>query len=354
MRPVSAPLVGQSPQPDPRSGSIDQVREDIIGPGSSPFAERVGRGGRDVAATDSMQLCLIPVPRGADRPDPPPVVDGRIHAKISPAGKSWVPWYRGIGNIGRRHRGNGVRGPGGVAEEGVSVRDNARNLAGRQASAGSDVPKIRDLECFLWEGSNGLRSASTGRGGRLRRGVDRNHSMVRDIAGPLSFAGPPPHKISRNSDTVEGGAGPLDPTGGLRQRKEGGTDSSHPVVELAAQQALLVIAGSEKIKIEVPGNEDRGRERSEREKGSEDFWPGSKTEINDQNNKIDVDGVDATVDALYTDRHKNRGSETRDARRQENSGASLGSAVGARRAGAAMTVAIGKTPPQRAAQPETQ
>jgi hypothetical protein len=147
--------------------------------------------------------------------------------------------------------------------------------------------------------------------------------MVRDIAEPVSFAGPPPHRISRNSDTVEGGAGPLGPTGGLRQREEGGTDSSHPVVELAAQQALLVIAGSEKIKIEVPGHEDRGRERSEREKSSEDFRPGVRREINDHNSEINVDGVDATVDALYTAKNMNRGSETRDARRQEDSGAPL-------------------------------
>ena len=100
-------------------------------------------------------------------------------------------------------------------------------------NAAEAVPE--DVMCFLGKGGNGLRSAGTGRGGGLRRGVDRNHGVVRNVAEPVGPAGPPPHRISRNSDTVEGGARPLGTTSGLRHRKEGGADCPHPVVEVAAQ-----------------------------------------------------------------------------------------------------------------------
>ena len=205
------------------------------------------------------------------------------------------------------------------------------------------MSKIRDLEvdikkaeavsevvvCFLGEGGNVLRSAGTGRRGWLRRGVDRNHSVVRDVAEPVGSASPPLHRISRNSDTVEGGAGPLGTTSGLRHREDGGTDCPHPIVELAAQQVPRH-REERRDQNKVPGNEERGRERSEREKSSEDFRPGVRRETSDHNSEINVDGVDATVDALYTAMDKNRGSETRDTWRQENGGAPLGSAVGAR------------------------
>ena len=144
--------------------------------------------------------------------------------------------------------------------------------------------------------------------------------MVGDIAEPLSVAGPPPQGNGRDSDTVEGGAGPFGPTGGLRQGEEGGTDSSHPVVELAAQQALLVIAGSEEIKLEVPGHEDWGRERSEGEKSRKDLEPGVRREVDKHNSKVDMKSVDAAVDALNAAKIKNRGNKAGDARRQENGG----------------------------------
>ena len=121
---------------------------------------------------------------------------------------------------------------------------------------------------LLGKGGNGLRSASPSGRGLLRRGVDRNHGMVKDIAELVGLTCPPPNKVSRNSDTVEGGARPLCTASGFRHGKQGSADSPHPVVELGAQQPLLIIARSEHVKIEVR------RERGESERGCEDFRPG--------------------------------------------------------------------------------
>ena len=167
--------------------------------------------------------------------------------------------FQGMGKVGESwggRGGGGAGGPSGVAEQRVCLRDHTRGLAGRRAGGGSNVPKIRDLEVdiqaveampevvvrLLGEGGNGLRSASPSSRGLLRRGVDRNHSMVRDIAEPVGLVSPPPSRVGRNSDTVEGGARPLCTTSGFRHGKQGGADSPHPVVELVAQQTLFIIA----------------------------------------------------------------------------------------------------------------
>ena len=151
--------------------------------------------------------------------------------------------------------------------------------------------------------------------------------MVGDIAEPLSVAGPPPQGTGRDSDTVEGGAGPFGPTGGLRQREEGGTDSSHPVVELIAQQTLFIVARGEQVKIEVPDNKDGGGYCDESEEGSEDFGPGVRREIDDHDSEIDIKGADAAVDALDAAGDKDGRGEAKYAGRQEDGGTPLGSAV---------------------------
>ena len=82
--------------------------------------------------------------------------------------------------------------------------------------------------------------------------------------------------------------------------------TAHPVVELAAQQALLAITGNEEIKIEVPGHEDWKRERRDSENGRKDLQPGVRREVDNHNSKVNIESVDATVDALYAARNKNR------------------------------------------------